>query len=87
VRPPFKLVADDVPHDIVAALEHLTKDAKDHRDLIGIAYVAMYRNRREVIANAAGECYRSPDAARGYLAQLHDLLGKLGRGEPMPPGW
>jgi len=87
MRAPFRLVPDDVPHDIVEALNHLTRDAEEKRDLIGIAYVAMYRNRRAVIANAAGECYRSPDVARGFVSQLHDLLGKLGRGEPMPPGW
>lgn len=87
MRPPFRLVPDGISHDVVEALENMLYDAKQERDLFGIAYIGMYRKRRHVIANAAGECYRSPDAARGHLAQLHDLLGKLGRGEPMPPGW
>jgi hypothetical protein len=87
MRPPFRLVPDGIPHDIVEALEHMLHDAKQEGDLIGLAYIGMYRKRRIVVANAAGEFYRSPDAARGYLAHLHDLLGKLARGEPMPPGW
>lgn len=87
MKPPFRLVPDDVPHEVVAALKHLTRDAEEEKDLIGFAYVAMYRKGRRYIVNAAGECYRSPDVARGYVAQLFDALGKLGRGEPMPPGW
>lgn len=86
-RPPFRLVPDTVSHDIVEALKHLLEDAEQHRDLFGLAYVAMYRKNRRYIVNAAGECYRSPDVARGYVAQLHDMLGRLARGEPMPPGW
>lgn len=87
MRPPFRLVPDDKPHETIAALESLLDDAKNKGDLIGIAYIGMYRKDRAVIANAAGECYRSPDVARGFLAQLHDALGMLGRGEAMPPGW
>jgi hypothetical protein len=87
MKPPVRLVPDNIPHDVTAALDRLQHDAKVEKDLIGIAYVAFYRKNRGFIANAAGEYYRSPDAARGHLAQLHDLLGKLGRGEPMPPGW
>lgn len=87
MKAPFRLVPDTVPHDVVAALKHLLHDAEQERDLFGFAYAAIYRKNRRYIVNAAGEYYRNPDYARGHVAQLHDALGKLARGEPMPPGW
>jgi hypothetical protein len=86
LKPPIRLIPDSIPHEVTSALERL-HDAAAAKDLVGIAYIALYSKTRGFIANAAGEYYRSPDAARGHLAQLHDLLGKLARGESMPPGW
>ena len=88
MRPPFRLVPDEISHDAVAALRQLLAHSESGHAtrgrLIGLGFVAMYRNRTYIV-NAAGECYRNPDVARGYLAQLGDALGKLGRGED--PGW
>lgn len=90
MKPPFRLVPDEIPHDTNAALrlllEHGEKGHEERGRLIGVGYLAMYKNRTFIV-NAAGECYRNPDVSRGYLAQLHDALGRLARGEPMPPGW
>lgn len=88
MKPPFRLVAEEVPHETVSA----TRQLLDHGEhghpkrgrLIGLGYMAMYKNRTYVV-NATGECFRNPDVARGYLAQLHDALGRLARGED--PGW
>lgn len=76
---PFHLVPDDLSHDIVVATQQIAAQAMGG-EAIGIAFIVMYRTR-EFIANAAGEYYRNPDAARGHLAQLHDALGRHGRGE------
>lgn len=61
--------------DTVEALEALTQRARDGQ-LIGIAYVVMYKGRTYT-AGAAGECRRNPTFTRGMLAHLDDALGRL----------
>lgn len=89
-KQPFKLVPDQISHETVEAarelFEHANKGHPRRGRMIGVGFIAMYSDR-SFIVNAAGECYRSPDVTRGYLAQLHDALGRLARGEQMPAGW
>ncbi len=73
----FHLVQDGFSPDTVQVLERMLAEAKDG-ELLGIAYVAMYR-RRQYTAGAAGECRRNPTFTRGMLAALNDLLGDLVR--------
>lgn len=72
MKPPFRLVPDDLSHDTVAALQSLLDDAKEGR-VIGVAFAAMYK-RREFIVNTAGEAHRNPVFTRGMLACLNDTL-------------
>jgi hypothetical protein len=74
-RPPFHLVPDSLSHDTVEALKELLLHAKTGR-LIGVAFVAMYKNR-EYIANTAGEASRNPTFTRGMVAALDDALGRV----------
>lgn len=74
-KPPFHLVQDGLSSDTLKALEILIKDAADG-ELIGMAYVAMYR-RREYTASATGECRRNPTFARGMISALDDVLADM----------
>lgn len=71
----FHLVQDGLSSDTVKALELMLEEARTG-DLIGIAYVAMYR-RREYTASATGEARRNPTFTRGMLAALDDVLGEM----------
>jgi hypothetical protein len=75
VKRPFHLVQNGFSGDTVAALEALLKEARAG-ELIGIAFVAMYR-RREYTASATGEARRNPTFTRGMLASLDDFLGDM----------
>ena len=72
MKPPFKLVAEDFPHDVREVLTRLLAHA-DEGQIYGIAFVAMYKGRR-VIADAAGECERNPIYSRGLVAVLDDYF-------------
>lgn len=73
---PFRLVQDTISTDTVEALSQLLDLAKDG-EIMGIAFVAMYR-RREYIVNAAGETLKNPTFSRGMLASLDDFFrGKI----------
>lgn len=61
--------------DTVKALQELTKDGKAG-ELIGIAYVAMYRGRDYYIGYT-GECVRNTTWTRGMLADLFDALSNV----------
>lgn len=74
LRPPYRLVPDAISDDTIRALEQLLRQARKG-DIIGLAFVAMYR-RREYIANAAGEAKRNPTFTRGMIAALDDALGR-----------
>jgi hypothetical protein len=87
--PPFTLVGDRISHDTHEALLQLQRMSRGRSArLIGIAFAGMILkpDGRHYFTNAAGELYRNPDVARGYVAQLHDCLGQLSRGE-QPFGW
>lgn len=74
-QPPFSLVSDLLSPETLKALEGLAQDAREG-ELIGFAYVAMYR-RREYTASATGEARRNPTFARGMLAALDDYLADI----------
>lgn len=78
MKPPFRLVSDDTPHETIEALEMLLAQARAGK-ILGVAYVAM-RKRREYVGEATGEAYRSPTFARGMVAALDDYLAELARG-------
>lgn len=78
-RPPFQLVPDTMSQDTVEALGELLTQAETG-DVIGVAFVAMYRQRR-FITNTAGECRRNPVFARGMIAALDDQLADRIRGD------
>lgn len=77
MKPPYRLVNDDISHETVEALEQLLAEARAGK-ILGFAYVAM-RKRREFIGDAAGEAYRNPTFARGMVAALDDHLAELVR--------
>jgi hypothetical protein len=91
-QPPFKLVPDRISHDTVNAVEQLhalaMAEQRRQQRLIGLAFVGMTMGPkgRHYFTNAAGELYRAPAVARGYVATLDDALGQLARGE-VPFGW
>lgn len=72
---PFALITKDVSHDTIEALGDLCREAKGG-DLIGFAYVAVYRGRCYTV-DAAGEAYRNPTFTRGILRALDDKLGEM----------
>ncbi len=80
-RPPFQLIAHPaaLSTDTVECLEQLLDEARCGK-LIGLAFAAMYRNRK-YLPEACGEAHRNPTFARGMVAALHDLLGRRQRGE------
>lgn len=69
---PFKLIPDAISKDTVECVETLLKHALTGR-MLGIAYVAMYKDRKYVV-NTAGECHRNRVFTRGMLADLHESL-------------
>lgn len=77
MKPPFRLVHQDLSHETVQALEHLLREAQRGR-IIGVAFVAMTK-RREYLADTTGEAFRNPTFARGMLASLDDHLAELVR--------
>lgn len=78
MKPPFTLVEQPLSHDVVQALEHLLEAARK-RKVIGLAYVAMCKNR-SYYTNTAGEANRNPTFARGMVAALDDELSQRVRG-------
>lgn len=78
-RKPFTLVHNSLSDDTIEALHELLEGAT-RGEVIGIAFAAMYRNRRYLV-DTAGECHRNPTFARGMVAELHDELGRRARGE------
>ncbi len=72
---PYRLVPDNISHDVVNALEVLLEGAKSG-EVTGIAFaVTLKRNR--FITNVAGMCWKNPTFARGMVAFLSDQLAKL----------
>lgn len=72
MRPPFRLIPDNVSTDTVEALELLLDRAR-RGEVIGLAYAAMLRQRTYIV-NTAGEAYRNPTFSRGMVAALDDQL-------------
>lgn len=79
MKPPFKLIPDQVSADTVKCLETLLSRAKSG-EVIGVAFCAMLHNRAFIV-NAAGEAHRSPTFARGMVAALDDELGQRMRAD------
>lgn len=72
---PYRLVPDDISHDVVEALETLLALAKEG-EATGIAFVCTLKKSR-YITNVAGYCYRHPTHSRGMVAFLSDQLAGL----------
>lgn len=68
---------DELSGDSVEVLEALLEEARAGR-LIGIAFAAMYRQRRYIV-NTAGEARRSPTFSLGMVQMLADELRRLER--------
>jgi hypothetical protein len=79
MRSPFKLVADSLSHETIAAAQQIAEAAMAG-DVIGLGVVVMMKDRRYFV-NSAGECRRNPTWTRGALRDLDDELGQLTRGE------
>lgn len=75
---PYRLVPDDVSHDVVEALETLLSLAKEG-EVTGIAFACTLKKMR-YITNVAGHCYSNPTFARGMVAFLSDQLAGLVHG-------
>lgn len=69
---PFRLIGVEPSQDTTEALIKMAADA-GRGELIGIAYVAMYRGR-EYYIGFTGECARNTTWTRGMVADLHDEL-------------
>lgn len=66
MRPPFRLVqSSHQSTETTACLQELLKDA-EKKELIGVAYVAMYKSR-EWDYRACGEANRNPAWSMGML--------------------
>lgn len=72
---PYRLVPDNVSHDVVEALETLLEGARAG-EITGIAFACTLRKMR-YITNVAGHCYTNPTFARGMVAFLSDQLARL----------
>jgi hypothetical protein len=70
----FRLVPDRLSEDTFYNLHQLYEEAK-RGGIVGLAYVAMYKNRT-FITDTAGECRRNPVFARGLLLELDDELSQ-----------
>lgn len=77
MKPPFRLVRDEISHETIEALEQLLDMARSGR-ILGFAIVAMCK-RREFFAETCGEAHRNPVFTRGMIAALDDHLSDLSR--------
>jgi len=84
VTDPFRLVHDSLSFDTVECLQELLNLAESG-DLIGLAYVAMFKGRTYVV-DATGEVRRSPTFARGMVSDLHDELKSIRDHTGLPEG-
>lgn len=71
----FRLIPDDISHDVVEALETLLGLAKAG-EVTGIAFVCTLPKSR-YITNVAGHCHRHPTLARGMTMTLSDQLAGM----------
>lgn len=74
----YRLIPDDISHDVVEALETLLQLAREG-EVTGIAFACTLPKQR-YITNVAGHCYRNPTFARGMVAFLSDQLASLVHG-------
>ena len=74
MKPPYRLVPDEISPDMTEALEQMLAMAQ-RGELIGIAFAGMMK-RRQYFVNVAGEAHRNPTFARGMVAALDDDLGR-----------
>jgi hypothetical protein len=72
---PYHLIKDNIPRDVVEALEILLMGAKNG-EITGIAFVVTLKQSR-FLTNVAGFCQRNPTHARGMVAALDDELAGL----------
>ncbi|MGJ7508701.1 hypothetical protein [Variovorax sp. GT1P44] len=75
---PYRLIPDNISHDVIEALETLLALAKQG-EVTGIAFACTLKKMR-YITNVAGHCYHNPTFARGMVAFLSDQLAGLVHG-------
>jgi len=75
---PYRLIPDNISHDVVEALETMLDLAKQG-EITGIAFACTLKKMR-YITNVAGHCYTNPTFARGMVAFLSDQLAGLVHG-------
>lgn len=81
MKPPFVLIPDSLPSDLIECTKSLHEQALKG-ELIGLAFTGMTK-RRGYIANSAGEAYRNPTFAIGMcFALIRKLSGRLDGGNP-----
>lgn len=72
---PYKLIQDTVSRDMIEATQTLL-DGAENGEIIGIAFVAVLKQRR-FVTNVAGFCHRDATHTRGMLRSLDDKLSEL----------
>lgn len=77
-RVPFRLVPDEMQHDVVADLKKILADAEKGK-VIGVSYAVMCRGGSYFV-DSAGEAFKSPTFAIGMAvvqiaSQLKRVLG------------
>lgn len=72
---PYKLIPDNISHDVLEALQTLLELAKQG-EIRGLAFVCTLPKAR-YITNVAGTCHRHPTLARGMVMTLSDQLASL----------
>jgi len=65
---PYRLIPDNISHDVVEALETMLDLAKQG-EITGIAFACTLKKMR-YITNVAGHCYTNPTFARGMPSCL-----------------
>lgn len=74
MKPPFRLVPDNLSTETTEALTQMLELAR-RGELIGLAFAGILK-RRGYFVNTAGEAHRNPTFARGCVSALDDELGK-----------
>ena len=75
---PFTIVKGPVAMDAIEALEFLLNEARSG-ELIGLAYGAMLKSRRECYVDTTGEAHRNPIFALGIIGALWNDIANRAR--------
>lgn len=84
----YRLVPDEISHDVIEALEQLLDGARSG-EIEGVAFVVRLHGL-DFFVNAAGTARSDPHPTRGFLLALQDELAQIAREvdatvTPLPP--